>query len=217
MLNSKILHLLSLKKKKKNYSFTYLLFKQLKLTGRGSELTDGMCPGMVSMSGYHCVTGFLGFSNIFSHCSRPMPMKSAPIAVQPINSFEPILLKEKNRMAEIDDRTSNHRSELFFDLVAHSPVVIDHFHYEADVLDIFRGHVEHQDLVVHREQSVLLHRGLLLFDPSVLAQQVHFHVRIYEYVFLDIFLFVLSRDDGMDISKDRAVCIYTSFSLTSGK
>lgn len=111
----------------------------------------------------------------------------------------------------------NHRSGLFFDLVAHSPVVIDHFHYEADVLDIFRGHVEHQDLVVHREQSVLLHRGLLLFDPSVLAQQVHFHVRIYEYVFLDIFLFVLSRDDGMDISKDRAVCIYTSFSLTSGK
>lgn len=107
MLNSKILHLLSLKKKKKNYSFTYLLFKQLKLTGRGSELTDGMCPGMVSMSGYHCVTGFLGFSNIFSHCSRPIPMKSAPIAVQPINSFEPILLKEKNQMAEIDDRTES--------------------------------------------------------------------------------------------------------------
>lgn len=95
------LSLISLKKKK-NYSSTYLLFKQLKLTGRGSELTDGMCPGMVSMSGYHCVTGFLGFSNIFNHCSRPIPMKSAPIAVQPINSFEPILPKENHGRSMIE-------------------------------------------------------------------------------------------------------------------
>lgn len=80
----------------------------------------------------------------------------------------------EGKVRPIDDQ----RSGLSFGLVAHVPVVIDYFYYQAHVLDVLRGHVEHQDLVVHREQSVLLHRGLLLFDPSVLAQQVHFHVRI---------------------------------------
>ena len=66
--------------------------------------------------------------------------------------------------------------------VERSPVVIDYFYYEADVLDVFRRHVEHQDLVVHREQRVLFHRGLLLFDSPVLAQQVHLHVRVWKCV-----------------------------------
>lgn len=159
----------------KSYSFTYLLFKQLRLTGRGSELTDGIWPGTVSISGYHCVTGFLGFSSIFSHCSRPIPMKSAPIAVQPINSFEPILQRKSGRGRSLIDV----RSKLRFTKNAflyRLPVVIDYFYYETDVLDVFRRHVEHQDLVVHGEQRVLLHRGFLLFDSSVLAQQVHLHV-----------------------------------------
>lgn len=57
-----------------------------------SVFDNVISPGIVSISGYHCATGLLGLSNISNQCSRPMPMKLDPIAVQPINSFEPILI-----------------------------------------------------------------------------------------------------------------------------
>lgn len=156
------------------YPNTYLLFKQLRLTGVGSEFTGGMWPGIVSISGYHCVTGFLGFSSIFSHCSRPMPIKSAPIAVQPINSFDPILW-----------RSYHCRQMIVWFLIALLyllPVVVDYLYYKTDVLDIIWWHIEQPHLVVHREQRVLLHWGLLLFYAFVLTQQVHLHVWICRQV-----------------------------------
>lgn len=137
-----------------------------------------------------CVQGWFPWADtIESQVSSDSPTSSAIVRVRyrwnrrrsPCN---PSTRSSRSYRRKImaDRWSNNDRSGLFFDLVAHVPVVIDHFHYEADVLDVLRGHVEHQDLVVHREQSVLLHRGLLLFDPSVLAQQVHFHVRICKYV-----------------------------------
>jgi hypothetical protein len=71
----------------------HLPFKQLRLTGSGSESTAGMWPDTVSISGYHCATGFLGLSSISSQWSRPIPMKLEPIAVHPISSFDPILIQ----------------------------------------------------------------------------------------------------------------------------
>lgn len=63
--------------------------------GSVSVEDGGICPGIDSSKGYHWATGLLGLSNISNQWSFPIPIKLEPIAVQPINSFEPIL-KENN-------------------------------------------------------------------------------------------------------------------------
>lgn len=78
-----------------NYFHNYLELRQLRLKGSASEVVGEMCPGIVSINVYHCATGFLGLSNISNQWSRPIPIKLEPIAVQPINSFDPILQKKE--------------------------------------------------------------------------------------------------------------------------
>lgn len=84
-------------------------------------------------------------------------------------------------------------------------IIIHDCDEQADLIDVLRGNIKHDGLIVRRVQRVPLGRSLSLLQPPPIAHKGHFHVWIWKRAF--------TKRKMVELKYDKATCPSVTFQL----